>query len=205
MEQALDIYRTLGDDRGAGNAIWGIGNWYHFHLKSDVSVSSFRESLALFQKVGDETMVAWSHHMLGSALLRVRQTDEAAEHIRAAILQFEAAGDASGLTLVLDDYSALAVVRGDVPRAARLHGAARALALTTGANLSNLVDELDEANALPTARPLLATADFERYAAEGRAMSLGDTVAYALEAENARTGDAAAGAAGPGMEKHVDA
>jgi predicted ATPase/class 3 adenylate cyclase len=205
MEQALDIYRTLGDDRGAGNAIWGIGNWYHFHLQSDVSVSSFRESLALFQKVGDETMVAWSHHMLGSALLRVRQTDEAAEHIRAAILQFEAAGDASGLTLVLDDYSALAVVRGDVPRAARLHGAARALALTTGANLSNLVDELDEANALPTARPLLAAADFERYAAEGRAMSLGDTVAYALEAEDARTGDAAAGAAGPGMEKHVDA
>jgi predicted ATPase/class 3 adenylate cyclase len=205
MEQALDIYRTLGDDRGAGNAIWGIGNWYHFHLQSDVSVSSFRESLALFQKVGDETMVAWSHHMLGSALLRVRQTDEAAEHIRAAILQFEAAGDASGLTLVLDDYSALAVVRGDVPRAARLHGAARALALTTGANLSNLVDELDEANALPSARPLLAAADFERYAAEGRAMSLGDTVAYALEAEDARTGDVAAGAAGPGMEKQVDA
>jgi predicted ATPase/class 3 adenylate cyclase len=205
MEQALDIYRTLGDDRGAGNAIWGIGNWYHFHLQSDVSVSSFRESLALFQKVGDETMVAWSHHMLGSALLRVRQTDEAAEHIRVAILQFEAAGDASGLTLVLDDYSALAVVRGDVPRATRLHGAARALALTTGANLSNFVDALDEANALPTARPLLVTADFERYAAEGRAMSLGDAVAYALEAEDARTGDAAAGAAEPGMEKHVDA
>ena len=155
MEEALAIYRALGDKRGAGNAIWAIGNWYHFHLQSDVAVASFRESLGLFEKAGDETMVAWSHHMLGTALLRAKETDEAAVHIRPAMRHFEAAGDASALTLVLDDYSALAAARGDLPRAARLHGAARALALTTGANLSNLVDELDEANALPTASPLL--------------------------------------------------
>ena len=196
MEQALEIYRTLGDDRGAGNAIWAIGNWYHFHLQSDVAAVSFRESLGLFEKAGDETMVAWSHHMLGTALLKIAQTDEAADHIRAAILQFEAAGDASGLTLVLDDYSALAVARGDIRRAARLHGAARALALTTGANLSNLVDELDEANAQPNAQPLLTSAGFERYVAEGRAMSLDDAVAYALEGEDAASGAAGGGAAG---------
>ncbi len=183
MEEALTTYRELGDRHGAANAIWVVGNWYHFHLQSDVAAASFREALDLFQATGDETMAAWSQHMLGTALLRIGQIDEAESHIRPAIHHFEAAGDATALTLVLDDYSALAAVRGDLPRSARLHGAARALALTTGANLSDLVDELDEANAQPTTRSLLTAEDLERYAAEGRAMSLAEAVAYALEGD----------------------
>jgi predicted ATPase/class 3 adenylate cyclase len=183
MVEALAIFRRQGDKHGAGNAIWAIGNWYHFHHQSDVAVASFREALELFSATDDNTMVAWSQHMLGTALLRTRQVDEAATQLRPAMLQFEAAGDATALTLVLDDYSALAAARGDMPRSARLHGAARALALTTGANLSNLVDELDEANAIPTTRTILTAQDVEQYAAEGRAMSLADAVKYALEME----------------------
>jgi predicted ATPase/class 3 adenylate cyclase len=181
MEEALAIYRELGDQHGAANAIWAVGNWYHFHLQSDIAVASFREALELFSQTSDETMVAWAQHMLGAALLRLRELDEAAEHIQAAMRQFQAAGDASALTLSLDDYSALAAARGDLPRSARLHGAARALALTTGANLSNLVDELDEANSVQTARSLLTDGELERYAAEGRAMSLSEAVTYARE------------------------
>ena len=96
---------------------------------------------------------------------------------------FEAAGDATALTLVLDDYSALARVRGDLPRSARLHAAARALAVTTGANLSNMVGELDEAASIRTTRTLLTAEDLERYGEEGRAMSLAEAIRYALEAE----------------------
>ena len=64
MEEAREIYRGLGDKRGAANATWAIGNWYHFHLQGDVAIASFREALGLFQATDDETMVAWSHHML---------------------------------------------------------------------------------------------------------------------------------------------
>ncbi len=185
MEEALEIYRRLGDDRGAGNVIWAIGNWYHFHLQSDVSETRFRESLALFEKVGDDTMVAWSHHMLGTALLRQKQPDEAAVHIRAGMDHFEAAGDASALTLVLDDYSALAMIRGDLPRAARLHGAARGLAVTTGATLSDLVDELDDSFPFVGFREVLSAPELEACAAEGRAMGLSEAIAYALSGQDA--------------------
>jgi len=181
MEDALEVYRRLGDNRGAGNVIWAIGNWYHFHRQSDVAVGSFREALALFETTSDATMVAWSHHMLATALLRTKAYDEAAVHADYALHAFEAAGDASALTLVLDDFSALAVVQGDLPRAARLHGAARALALTTGANLSSMVDELDEAADVPSNRGMVSAAELERFAEEGRAMSLAAAVAYALE------------------------
>ncbi len=181
MEEALKIFRDLGDKRGAGNAVWALGNWYYFHRQGDTAIVSFREALELFQATDDETMIAWAQHMLGTALLRARQVEEAAQHIRPAMRHFEAAGDATALTLVLDDYSALAAVAGDLPRSARLHGAARALALTTGANLSNLVDELEEVSAFPRPGPALAADELERYAAEGRAMSLAKAVAYALE------------------------
>ena len=181
MEEALAIYRELDDKHGSANAIWAVGNWHFFHQQRDVALASFREALDLFSATSDETMVAWAQHMLGTALLRLREVDEAAEHIGSAMRHFQAAGDATALTLSLDDYSALAAARGDLPRSARLHGAARALALTTGANLSNLVDELDKANSIQTTRSLLSAEELERYAAEGRAMSLSDAVAYAQE------------------------
>jgi predicted ATPase/class 3 adenylate cyclase len=182
MEEALVIYRELDDKHGAANAIWAIGNWHYFHLQRDVALANFREALDLFLATSDETMVAWAHRMLGTTLLRLSQFDEAADHIQAATHQFKSAGDATALTLALDDYSALAAARGDLPRSARLHGAARALAQTTGANLSNMIDTIDQANAEAT-RTLLGDDEVERYAAEGRAMSLADAIAYAIGGE----------------------
>ncbi len=180
MEEALAIYRELGDKRGIGNATWVIGNWYHFHLQTERAITEFRAALGLFLETEDDTMVAWSQHMLGTALLRTADPDQAMPEIQAAMRHFKAAGDATALTLVLDDFSALAAIQGDLPRSARLHGAARALAVTTGANLSNLVDELDEANSLVTTRQRLTEEDVEGYAEEGRAMSLDEAVDYAL-------------------------
>jgi len=180
MEEALAIYLELDDKHGAGNATWAVGNWHYFHQQREVALVSFRDALELFSATSDETMVAWAHRMLGTTLLRLGQVDEAAEHIEAAMGQFKSAGDASALTLALDDYSSLAAARGDFTRSARLHGAARALAQTTGANLSSMIDDLDVANA-ETTRTMLSAEEIERYAAEGRAMSLADAVAYALE------------------------
>jgi predicted ATPase len=180
MEEALAIYRELDDKHGAANAIWAVGNWHYFHQQRDIALVNFREALELFSATSDETMVAWARRMMGTTLLRLGQVDEAAEHIEAAMRQFKSAGDASALTLALDDYSALAAARGDFTRSARLHGAARALARTTGANLSSMVDDLEVANA-ETTRTLLSDEEIERLAAEGRAMSLSDAVTYALE------------------------
>ncbi|MGH2465239.1 MAG: ATP-binding protein, partial [Candidatus Limnocylindrales bacterium] len=180
MKEALEIYRELDDEHGAGNAIWAVGNWQYFHQQREAALASFREAFDLFSATSDETMVAWGHRMLGATLLRLNQVDEAAGHLKAAMSQFKSAGDTSALTLALDDYSALAAARGDNPRSARLHGAARALAQSTGANLSSMIDDLDVANA-EMIRTTMSAEDVERYAAEGRAMSLTEAVGYALE------------------------
>ncbi len=144
LEQARDIFRRIGDRRGEGNAVWGLGNYLYFRRAPGNGEEQFRETLTIFGEVGDRTMEAWALHMLGTSLLRNGHVDEARGHIAHAIRHFHAAGDASGLTLTFDDMSAVAVADGDLPRAARLRGAARNLTVETGAQLAGYVEDTFE-------------------------------------------------------------
>jgi predicted ATPase/class 3 adenylate cyclase len=187
LEQARDIYHRLGDTRGEANALWGIGNYQYFRGLEGSGIGQFRQTLTMFEAAGDTTMEAWSLHMLGTALLRNGQVEEARTHILRAIREFYAVGDASGLTLVLNDLSAVAVVEGDLPRAARLRGAARSLIRETGAELAEYVEDSFEAGARPGVRSHMSVDDLERYGAEGAAWTLDEAIAYALEGDASAT------------------
>jgi predicted ATPase/class 3 adenylate cyclase len=180
MNEALELFREAGDDRGTANALWGIGNYRYFKAAPDQGTDYFRQALEIFERAGDVTMAAWSMHMLGSSLLRQGILDEARTPLRQALREFHAAGDVSGITLVLDDLASESVAAGDLPRAARLWGAARALSFASGVGLADFVDAQFEMSNRPTARSM-DPVELERYAAEGRAMSLDESVAYALE------------------------
>ena len=125
-------------------------------------------------------MEAWSLHMLGVGLLRNGDLAGAREAVEGAIRLFQAAGDAAGVTLTLDDLSAISAAEGDLPRAARLRGAARNLTAETGAGLAGYVEESFESRLRPGVRPLMSADDLARYGAEGAAMTLEQAVAYAL-------------------------
>ena len=181
MLRALEIADAIRDDRGRANLLWGLGNYTYFHDSDDRGLAMFREALAIFHRIGDRTMEAWSYHMLSSAQLRIDQTDEARRNVSEALRLFHGFGDVAGITLALDDFAALAVADGDLPRAARLWGAARALSSAGGVRLTDFVDEQYEFYSRPNARFSLAPDELERYALEGRAMTLDESVAYALE------------------------
>ncbi|HLX35494.1 MAG TPA: tetratricopeptide repeat protein [Candidatus Limnocylindrales bacterium] len=181
LEEALGIYREIGDERGEANVLWGIGNMAYFRATGDTGASYFEQSLEKFARVGDRTMEAWSQHQLGAAYIRLNRLDEAATLIREALRFFYQASDTTGLTLVLDDLSSLAIATGENDRAARLWGAARNLTSSTGANLAAFVDEAVELAARPNVRRALDQEELARLAAEGAAMPLDEIVAYALE------------------------
>jgi predicted ATPase/class 3 adenylate cyclase len=181
MQEALDLYREVGDEHGLATALWGIGNYRYFHGDPDRGVPDAREALELFRRLGDQTMEAWSLHMIGTGLIRLGQMPEAIDKVNTAIRLFHAAGDVAGITLGLDDLAGAAAATADLPRAARLWGAARALSSASGVRLADLVDSQVDAGHRPNARTTMDPADLERYAAEGRSMSLDESVAYALE------------------------
>jgi predicted ATPase/class 3 adenylate cyclase len=189
LEEALALYRSIGDERGEANVLWGIGNARYFGQEDDAGAGVFREALEKFRKVGDRTMEAWSLHMLGGALIRLGQTDEAQPLLHEALRHFHDASDTTGLPLVLDDLASLAVADGELERAARLWGAARQLQRTTGADLAGVVDESMFSSARATIHRLLPPETLERLVGEGAAMPLDQAIDYALEVpDDAGTG-----------------
>jgi tetratricopeptide (TPR) repeat protein len=188
QEEALALYEELGDVRGQANVLWGIGNSEYFHRSTDAGEARMRRAFDLFRQVGDTTMAAWSQHMLGGALLRLGRTEEARPILRDALRHFHGASDASALAIVLDDLASQAVADGDLPRAARIRGAARRLTAATGARLANFVDDIFEAGTRPHVSTMLSPEVLARYQAEGAAMTLDDVVAYALDEPQAEAG-----------------
>jgi hypothetical protein len=161
--------------------LWGLGNYAYFHDTDDRGIEHFRDALDIFSGIGDRTMEAWSLHMLGTAQIRAGELHESRKNVDSALRLFHAFGDVAGITLALDDVAALAVADEDLPRAARLWGAARALSSAGGVGLADFVDQQFEFYSRPSARVVIGTEELERYAAEGRAMTLDESVAYALE------------------------
>ena len=180
QQEALELYRELGDERGEGNVLWGRGNKKYFSEQPDAGVDDFLLALEKFRRVGDRTMEAWSLHMVGSALLRTRRSEESRPYLYESLRHFFLAGDAAGMTLLIDDLSAQALADDQPERAARLWGAGRALAKATGATLASYTDAWIESLLRPNVRTAIDPKDLERWAAEGAAMSLDEAVAYAL-------------------------
>jgi predicted ATPase len=181
LQEALALYRELGDVRGEANVLWGIGNMKYFSDSPDSGVNEFRAALDGFRQTGDRTMEAWALHMVGGALLRQGKRDDSREPLRHALRHFYDAGDAAGITMVIDDLSSQALADEDPNRAAKLWGAARSLTNATGAKLVGFVDGWIEQSVRPNVRVSLDPAELELIAAEGAAMTLDEAVAYALD------------------------
>jgi hypothetical protein len=127
LQEALDLYRVLDDERGQANVLWGIGNKEYFTKDPSAGVAAMTEALEIYRRVGERTMEAWALHMLGAAKLRLGDSEASRGLFAAAPRMFQGSGDASGLTLVFDDLASQAAYDGDPERAARLWGAARAV------------------------------------------------------------------------------
>jgi predicted ATPase/class 3 adenylate cyclase len=182
LEEALALFREIGDEQGEANVLWGMGNLHYFKGELGASSAEFSAALPIHRRLGNQTMVAWSLHMLGSARLQLREVESARGVLTEALRLFHASGDAAGITLVLDDFASLAAAAGDAPRALRIWGAARSLSKTTGTGLASFVDEAHDQYRRPNARGMLEPAEAERYASDGAAMTLDEVVEYALEA-----------------------
>jgi predicted ATPase/class 3 adenylate cyclase len=181
LEEALAIYRELGDVAGEGNILWALGSFHFFANEMPEAEETYRAALALHRAGQNRTMEAWSLHMLALALVSQQRAGEAKTAAREALTYFKEAGDVAGITLVLDDLSGVALFDNDLPRAGRMWGAARHLQAMTGADLAGFSETGFGSVGYPTARQVLSPEDLKRYAAEGAAMSIDEAVAYAFE------------------------
>jgi tetratricopeptide (TPR) repeat protein len=179
LNEAIRLYRETGDQLGAARALWGLGTAQYFSEDWPVAVDTFRAAEEALSAGDDEFMQGWVLHMLGTTEIRLGQLDSALGHIRGALVNMRAAGETTGLVLVLDDFADYAAATGDIPRSLRLIGAGRALEDATGTGLAVATETVMRRERY---REALRAEDADRLVAEGRALSLDEAVEYALQA-----------------------
>jgi tetratricopeptide (TPR) repeat protein len=190
VDEAVALYRDLGDEAGLARAMWALGNIQYFAGDFERVRDTFAEAATLNRRVGDTFMTAWALHMLGSAEVHTGDLASSWVHLREALGMMRAAGETTGLVLALDDFADLAAAAGDYARAERLEGAARSLEEATGTRLAGISARL-------MARPgrseaALPPEEIARYAAEGRALTLEAAIELALslpQPESSTPGD----------------
>jgi predicted ATPase/class 3 adenylate cyclase len=179
MEEALAIYRSLGDRAGEGNVLWGLGSLLMFADRPERADAYYHDAIAVHRETGNRTMEAWSLQMLASSLVMRDRAGEAREPARHALRHFQEGSDVAGITLALDVLSAVSMAAGERARGGRLWGAARALQRASGTGLADWDEQLFSTKSHGV-RTALEPAELERLAADGADLPLADVVAYAL-------------------------
>jgi predicted ATPase/class 3 adenylate cyclase len=187
LEEALGLFRELGDSAAIGRASFALSNVVsggQGHSREDLLFARQRvdEALEHHRKLSNQFDLAWDLHMAGLVDLKLGDLAGARAQWTEATHLFDAAADISGMVLMLSDFSELAKASGDLERHDVLVGAWAALARKTGIGLTALFGQTED-----RAQPETIPAERQPAVERGLAMTLDDAVAYALATEPAKT------------------
>jgi predicted ATPase/class 3 adenylate cyclase len=136
IEEALEVWRSIGNEHGVGKALWVKANVRWTHNDFEGSQVQIEGALPIFRRLDDSFLTGWALYDLGLLHVRSGDLDKAAAELDEALRIFSAADDVSGYTLVLDAYAALALAAGDRERAARISGHVARLERQSGTGLN---------------------------------------------------------------------
>ncbi|HET7339678.1 MAG TPA: adenylate/guanylate cyclase domain-containing protein [Candidatus Dormibacteraeota bacterium] len=178
LEEAIPIYRQLGDDRGYAQCLWALGQTYFRGGEDESAIEPIEDAIGMFRRLGDRFGLGWALFVRGILALRLSDTPTAKRCDLEALRIFADAEDHTGPVLVLSSLARVARDEGDAIRAARLAGASESQEAASGAGLGSLVG-LREGWRPPPG----ISAEEDAALEEGRAMTLQQAIDYALSAD----------------------
>jgi tetratricopeptide (TPR) repeat protein len=178
--ECLRLAREIGHALHLSHALYLLGATVARRGDHDRGAALCGEALALCRRRGDR----WGELLSIESIMRVarlREDDEqAAVFASEALIRFRAFGSRRGASNALSLLAWVARVRDQPVRAGRLLGASQALAEAIGRPRSPLDQDAVEAEKA-VVRELMGEDVFAAAWAEGRAMTLEQAVAYALD------------------------
>jgi non-specific serine/threonine protein kinase len=181
-EEALTLYRELGDRWGIAQALSDVG-WSAVFLSNYArGIPLLEESLALERNLEDAMGIAWSALALGTARLLNHDTDAAARLLTESLAVYRQLDNKWYIAGCLEGLASVASARHEPERAARLLGAHDQLVEEMGAKIPVFWERAIRRPLLADLHSHLDDAAFDAAWAEGRAMTLAQTIAYALSA-----------------------
>jgi predicted ATPase/class 3 adenylate cyclase len=177
FDQALELYRELGDDRGMAGAEWALAISSAAERDLDAALAHGTRALETYRRLNDPFGIGWALHMLSLYWVAGDDLDKARECADEALGTFAKARDLSGSVVVAYDMGLIAARQGDRERAVRIGGAVDAL--TRAAGVDVIGDGFDFLHWHPPGRPDDAAG--QALWDEGSTWSVDQLVAYAAE------------------------
>jgi predicted ATPase/DNA-binding XRE family transcriptional regulator len=180
--QALSLSRELGDTRAIAIALNNLGSVAEREGEYEQAINLFAESLELRRALGDQPGIALSLVNLAVVTWLDGSCERAASLLADGLRLSHRLGDNRVTLFCLVTLAGIVATQGKTERAARLWSAGEALGAAMGIAIPpSVLAEYHKRLTVPRSR---LGEDFWRAACErGRAMTLDQAVAYALEEE----------------------
>lgn len=178
-EQALQVSRELGERWYICFALDRLGEAARLAGDYPRAKIFYEEGLELASRMGTQSEIALFLHNLGHVLLQQGKLAEATTRFVSSLQLAREIGEERRIIMCLEGIASVLVQAGKLERAARLFGAAAKLRGILGADF----EAADHVVYLRSITPLKGK-EFEMALNEGRALTLEQAVAYALEEFN---------------------
>jgi len=180
LEQALAISRELEDTRSIAFELSGLGEVALRQGDYTRATQLLEESLELRRQLGNKWGMGVSLGTLGWVAINERDWNRAIARLGESLEVRQEIGDKGGSAWCLERLAEVALARGESEKAVRLLSAASALRISIG-SVIDPVDQPEYKNRRSALRAELGEERFTVVWEEGRAMSLEQAIAYALE------------------------
>jgi predicted ATPase/DNA-binding SARP family transcriptional activator len=179
FEESLAIRRAWGDKATIANLLYNLGNVAHTQGDYAAAGALLQESLTLYREIG-HPFIIHVLGLLGHVERAVGDYAQATSLYQESLKLRRETGDRLSLAQSLEDFAGLAGRQGQWERALRLLGAVEALGETLGRTLPIAI-AVEYERTVATAHAVLSEEAFLAVWEEGRAMTLEQAVAYALQ------------------------
>ena len=178
--EGLTYSREAGDKTMIADALIESGELARSRGDYEAARSFYEESLTINREVGGKRAIYATLHNLAAVAVARGDHQRAETFLREALDISRKLKHRVGITVGLMGFAGMANARGQQDRAARLLGATDVLMSTLGVRFHH-ADQVEYDGYVDAARTALGDVTFAAAWAEGRAMTLEQTIEYALE------------------------
>jgi predicted ATPase/transcriptional regulator with XRE-family HTH domain len=182
LEESLQLFRELGDQRWYGHVLVDLG--YAARLQGDNAraAACYAESLALFQDLRYMWGIAAVQLSLGYLAQAQGEGPQATAYFAESLAQYRHMGHQEGISVCLAGFAGAIASIGQPMRAAQLFGAVEKLrALLSIGAIEQPIERASYEAGVASVRAQLDQETLAAAWAQGRAMTLEQALAYALE------------------------
>jgi non-specific serine/threonine protein kinase len=178
LDESIELNQHLNNKSLMGNILFANGNMALMRGDYKQARANFQQHVIIHNEIGQE--VDWAHSRLGCVALRERNLTEAHQIFDETVRNFHKNGNKIGLASTLEGIASLDVLIGKPECATHLIGWADATREQIGVMRWQVEqDDMDRDIAAIIAK--IGNTAFEETYDKGRAMTLDEAVAYALE------------------------